>query len=155
MPDSLDHSTPHEAATALEMIATMRRVAVDRSLPTRWFAGALALWVGALTVAKFYDGPAVDAGTVALLIGGVLGTALWRRRLLARLQAVHRGLGTAGALTLTAGVLGILVIGDRAFEVARITWAPWATGGAVAVALFLAFELDRRAARAHLATGDA
>jgi len=144
MTEQLERPTPLEAAAALASIADMKQVALNSGLPSRWFAVSISCWVGAMTVAKAYNGPAVDTGIAALLVGGLLGIGLWRRRLIARLRAVYSLIGTLGAVALFTGVLVILVVGDRAFEVHAVSWAPFATGGAVAAVLLMAFELERR-----------
>jgi hypothetical protein len=144
MTEHLEQPTPLEAAAALTSIAEMQQVALNCGLPSRWFAVSLSCWVGAMTVAKAYNGPAVDAAIAALLAGGLLAIALWRRRLVARLRAVYSLIGTVGAVAMFTGVLVILAVGDRAFEVHAVSWAPFATGGAVAAVLFVAFELERR-----------
>jgi hypothetical protein len=155
MTDHWERPTPQEAATALDSIARMKRVALNHGLRPRWFAGLFSLWVGAMTIAKAYDGPAVDGGIAALLVGGVLGLALWRRRIVARVRAVHSAVGNVAAVAMIVGVLVILVVGDRAFESHDVWWAPMATGGAVAAMLFVAFELARRKTQAKVAAGDA
>ena len=115
---------------------------------SRWFAASVSLWAGAIAVATAYDGPAASGGIAALLAGGVLWVALWRRRIVARVRNVD------GAVTAAAASVGVLVIGllgARAFEVYGLSWLPFATGGVVAAALFVALEVLRRATRARAA----
>jgi hypothetical protein len=154
MADRMERPTPQEAAAALDSIGDMTRVALKRSSHSRWFAVSMSLWVGAMTVAKYYNGPAADGGTAVLLVGGILALALWRRRIVARVRAVHGVVGAFTAGTMIVGVLVILVLGDRAFEVYGPSWAPVATGGVAAAVLFIAFEVLRRATRATVAAGD-
>ena len=73
-----------------------------------------------------------------------------RRRIVARVRAVHGVVGTLAAVSTIIGMLVIISLGDRAFEVYELAWAPLATGGAVAAVLFIAFEVERRARRATL-----
>lgn len=155
MTDHLERPSPQEAAAALDSIGEMTRVALKRGLHSRGFAGVLSLWVGAMTWVKAYDGPAADATIVALLCACGLGMALWRRTIVARVRAVHGVIGTVAAIATMVGVLVILALGDRAFEVYDLSWAPFATGGVVAAVLFVAFEVERRATRAKFAAGDA
>jgi hypothetical protein len=151
MTQQLERPTPREASAALDSIGDMTRAAVKRGLRPRWFAASLSLWVGATTVAKAYNGPIADAATAALVVGGFLGLALWRSRIVARVRAVYGAVGTVAAVAMIIAVLAILLVGDRAFEVYDVSWAPLATGGVVAAVLFLAFEVERRATSARLA----
>ena len=115
----------------------------------------MSLWVGATTVAKAYNGPLADFAIAALVGGGLLGLALWRRRIVARVRAVHSAVGTVAAVAMIVVVLAILIVGDRAFEAYGALWAPIVTGGAVAAVLFMAFEVERRATGAKLAARSA
>lgn len=155
MTEHLERPTPQEAAAALDSIGDMTRVALKRGLRSRWFAVSMSLWVGATTVAKAYNGPAADAVIAALVVGGFLGLALWRRRIVARVRAVHGAVGTVAAVATIVAVLAILIVGDRAFEVYDVSWAPIATGVVVAAVLFMAFEVERRSTRAKLAASSA
>lgn len=150
MTDQLDGPTPQEAARALDSIGNMTLVALERGLHSRWFALSMSLWVGATTVAKAYDGPAANVGIAALLLGGWLGLAMWRRRIVARVRAVHGVVGTVAVVAMLVVLLTVLMLGDRAFEAYGVSWAPFATGGAVAAILFTAFEVERRSSRAKL-----
>ena len=152
MTEHVERPTPQEAAAALDSIGDMTRVALDRGLRSRWLAGSLSLWVGATTVAKAYNGPVADAAIATLVVGGILGIALWRRRIVARVRAVHGAVGTVAAVAMIVAVLAILVVGDLAFEAYAVSWAPIVTGGVVAAVLFMAFEVERRATRAKLAS---
>jgi hypothetical protein len=67
---------------------------------------------------------------------------------------VHGAVGTVAAVAMVVAVLAILIVGDRAFEVYDVSWAPIATGGVVAAVLFVAFEVERRATGAKLAAGN-
>ncbi|MGQ0648256.1 MAG: hypothetical protein ACT4P7_11870 [Gemmatimonadaceae bacterium] len=154
MTDDREQLTPQEAAAALDSIGELTRAALKRGLHSRWFAVLLSSWVGAMTCAKAYDDPVADGIIAALLVAGVLGFALRSRRIVARVRAVHGVIGAVAALALTVSVLVILALGDRAFEVYDLPWAPFATGGVAAV-LFMAFEVERRATRAKFAAGDA
>ena len=155
MTNPLERPTPQEATAALDSIENMTEVALERGLRPRWFAVSMSLWVGATTVAKAYDGPAADIVIAALFVAGLLGLALWHRRIVARVRAVHGVVGTVAAVAMIVGVLVILMVGDRAFEVYGVSWAPFATGGVVAAVLFVAFEVARRATRAKLTAGNA
>ncbi len=155
MIEHLERPTPQEAAAALDSIGDMTRAALKRGLRSRWFAVSMSLWVGATTVAKAYNGPVADAAIAALVVGGFLGMALWRRRIVARVRAVHGAVGTVAVVAMIVVVLAILIVGDRAFQVYGASWAPVVTGGVVAAVLFMAFEVERRATGAKLAARSA
>jgi len=155
MTNRVERPTPHEAAAALDSIEHMTGVALRRGLHSRWFAASVSLWGGATAVATAYDGPAASLMISALLAGGSLGLALWRRRIVARVRNVHGMVGAVSAAAVAAGVLVIGLAGARAFEVYGLPWAPFASGGMVASVLFMALEVLRRATRAKLASVDA
>lgn len=155
MRDHMERPTPPEAAAALASIGYMTRVALSCGLHTRWFAASAALWVGAMAVATAYDGPAATRAIAALVVGGLLGLALWRRRIVARVRNVHGVAGTVLAGAVIVGVLAIGLLGARAFEVYDLSWAPFASGGAAAAVVFMVLEILRRTTQARLAAGDA
>ncbi len=152
MTEQVERPTPQEAAAALDSIGDMTRVALARGLRSRWLAVSMSLWVGATTVAKAYNGPVADVAIATLVVGGVLGLALWRRRIVARVRAVHGAVGTVVTVAMLVAVLATLMVGDRAFEAYDVSWAPIATGAVVAAVLFMAFEAERRSTRAKLAS---
>lgn len=150
MADRMERPTPREAAAALDSITGMRQVALGRGLHSRRFAVAGALWVGALAVATAHDGPAASGAIAVLAVSGTLGLSRWRRRSVARVRNVHGAAGIVTAVVVMGVVLAIGILGARAFEASGRPWAPFASGGAVAVVLFLALELLRRTTRARL-----
>jgi hypothetical protein len=151
MTDLVERPTPQEAAAALDSIEHLTQVALRRGLHSRWFAASVSLWAGAIAVATAYDGPAASGGIAALTAGGVLGVALWRRRIVARVRDLDGAVGAVTAVAASVGVLVIGLLGARAFEVYGLSWLPFATGGVVAAALFVALEVLRRATRARAA----
>lgn len=155
MTDGLERPTPHEAAAALASITEMTQVALKRGFHSRWFAAAVSVWVGAVAVATAYDGPAASGAIAALVVGGTLGLALWRRRSVARVRDVHGAVGTVTAVAVIGGVLAIGLLGARAFEVSELSWAPFASGGVVATVQFMALEIFRRTTQVKLTTRDA
>ena len=155
MTDGTERPTPHEAAAALESITQMTQVALQRGLHSRWFAAAVSLWVGAVATATAYDGPAATGAIAALVVGGTLGLARWRRRSVARVRDVHGTVGAVTAVAVIGGVLALGLLGARAFEIAELAWVPIASGGVVATALFTALEVFRRTTHAKLTVRDA
>jgi hypothetical protein len=151
MTDPVERPAPHEAAAALDSIELMTRVALRRGLHSRGFAASVSMWGGAIAVATTYDGPVATRAIAVLLIGGLLGLGLWRRRLVARVRDVHGPVGTVAAAAAMLGMLAIGLLGARAFEIYGLTWAPFASGGVVAATLFMLLEVLRRAALAKLA----
>lgn len=150
-----DEPTPPEAVAALASIGDMTRVGLARGLHSRRFAVAASLWVGAMAVATAYDGPAASRAIGALLIGGIIGLALWRRRIIARVRSVHGTAGTVVACTVIVGVLAIGLLGARAFEVHHLSWVPLGSGAAVGAVVFLMLEFSRRRTYAKLTAGKA
>jgi hypothetical protein len=114
-----------------------------------------ALWVGAVAVATAYDGPTATRAVAALLVVGLFGLALWRRRIDARVRNVHGPGWTVAAAVVIVGLLAIGLFGARSLEAFGLAWAPFASGGAVSAVVFVALEVLRRATQAKLAAGDA
>jgi len=155
MTDRVERPTPHEATAALDSIDYMARVALKRGLHSRRFAAGVSLWVGAMAVATAYDGPVATRAIVALLVGGFLGVALWRRQIVARVRDVHGVVGSVVAAAVVVGVLVIGLLGARAFEVYDLSWVPFASGGVVTTVVYMALHVLRRATHGKLAAGDA
>ena len=155
MTDPVEHPAPREAAAALDSIEQMIRVALRRGLHSRAFAASASMWVGAMAVATAYDGSAATRAIAVLLIGGFLGLALWRRRIVARVRNVHGPVGPVVAAAAMVGVLAIGLLGARAFEVYGLSWAPFASGVVVAAVLCMLLEASRRATQAKVAARDA
>jgi hypothetical protein len=153
MADHVERPTPSQAAAALDSIEHMALAATRRGLRSRWFAMVASLWGGAIAVATAYDGPLATRAIAALVLGGFLGLALLRRRILVRVRSVEGAVGAAFATALIVGVLVVGLLGARAFETYGLSWVPFASGGVVAALLFIMLEILRRTTQSKLMAG--